>query len=128
MPETNMPAPHEVILPAGPEVTLEGLPPDLLHYLIQLGYIHWNLFGAPLLVRRGGGGYVSRGELAGTGAGVAFELSHLDEAGALVFLHILSFSAPVNGCSVLDRRAAAPNGYVLLELDPARPAEVPSAK
>jgi hypothetical protein len=110
------PPPDKILLPLSEDVRIDDLPPVLVEYVVHLAYIHWLLFHVPLLVRRGAGGIISGGALAGAGQGVALSLLHLEDVEQLLFLHVINYSAPAHKCAVFDRRAMAEPGFVLVEM------------
>jgi hypothetical protein len=114
-PAPDIPPAHNVLIPASNEVTLDGLAPELVEYAVHLAYIHWLLFGAPLIVRRGEAGILSSGAVEGSGKGLALTLWTLEDAEQLLFLHVIHYSAPAHKCVVFDYRGLKAQGYVIVE-------------
>ena len=46
----SIPTADQVVLPASNAVILDGVDQNLIAYVVHLGFIHWILFGSPLIV------------------------------------------------------------------------------
>lgn len=110
-----IPRADEVILPASDAVTLDGLALPLLEYAVRLGYLHWLLFGAPLLIARVYEPIAAGVHQSQAGKMLAFELEQLAEEDQFVFLMLVAYSAPANKCTVFDVRTLPPGKRVSVE-------------
>jgi hypothetical protein len=91
-------------MPASDAVELEGVKPHLLLYVATLGHIHVALFGTPLVIVSARDAEVGGGELHMQGRAVAVRITDLEEKYQILFLHVLSATAPEWQCCTLDRR------------------------
>lgn len=116
MPDSSsIPRADEVILPASDAVTLEGLALPLLEYAVRLGYLHWLLFGSPLLIARVYEPIHGIPAPSSAGKMLAFELEHLTEEDQFVFITLVAYSAPANKCTFFDVRVLPPGKRVSVE-------------
>lgn len=96
-PLPNVPTADQVLLPGSSEVELNGVAQPLIDYAVHLAYLHWLLFGSPLIVR---GAKDKRGCVwAGHAEGTAIDFIVSDLAGEefQLFYSIVGFSAPPRG-------------------------------
>lgn len=112
---STMPRADEVIVPASDAVTLDGLALPLLEYAVRLGYLHWLLFGAPLVIARVYEPIHGVPVPLRAGTTLAFELEHLAEEDQFVFTVLIAYSAPANKCTVFDVRTLPPGKRVGVE-------------
>lgn len=116
MPDSSsIPRADEVIVPASDAVTLDGLALPLLEYAVRLGYLHWLLFGAPLLIARVYEPIHGIPVPLRAGTTVAFELEQLTAEDQFVFVALIAYSAPANNCTVFDVRTLPPGKRVGVE-------------
>lgn len=112
---SSIPRADEVIVPASDAVTLDGVALPLLEYAVRLGYLHWLLFGVPLLIARAHTEYVGSMVHGSTGKTLTFELEQLTDADQYLFMVLLSYSAQANRCTVFDIRTLPPGKRVWIE-------------
>lgn len=112
---STMPRADEVIVPASDAVTLDGLALPLLEYAVRLGYLHWLLFGAPLVIARVYEPVHPVPVPSQAGKILWFELEHLAEADQFVFITLIAYSAPANQCVFYDIRTLPPGKRVSVE-------------
>lgn len=110
-----------VDLPAGvglasPQVDLEGVDGRLLDYVAHLGLIHKLVFGSDLVITSGKEGQHVQNSFHKLGKAVDLRTSDIDESSQLLFLHVVSFSAPTRGVAVFDERSTNDPKHLHLEL------------
>lgn len=108
--------PVEAILePAGAAVTFDGMAPPLLTFLVQLGYIHFLLFGSALGVIKAVDGTHCPYEQHQAGRAVDLYFKELTDEERALFLAIINFAAPHQGCEVATWLISPHLPYVHLE-------------
>lgn len=110
-----IPRADEVILPASDAVTLDGLALPLLEYAVRLGYLHWLLFGVPLLIARVSNYPEEIWRHFSAGKILCLELEQLTPEDQFVFMTLVAYSAPANKCTVFDIRTLPPGKRVSVE-------------
>lgn len=111
----GIPGPHEVLLPAGPTVDVEGVAPPLMTFAVQLAYVHWLLFGEPLVITSGKDGEHVPGSLHPEGRALDFRTHDKSADEMILFLCVLAYAAPRNNCRVFDERVGAGGEHVHVE-------------
>lgn len=115
-PMPNIPTADHVLLPASDLVELVGVAQPLIDYAVHLAYIHWLLFGSPLVVSCAKDAIecAYRGHAMGT----ALDFSVADLAGEefQLFYSIVGFSAPPRGIAVWWDVANGEPTFVHVEL------------
>lgn len=111
----QIPAAHEVLLPGSDTVELDGVVPALMTFAVQLGYLHFLLFGLPLVITSGRDGEHVPTSLHKFGRALDFRTHDKSEAEMQVFLAILAYSAPHQNCRVFDERVGAGGEHVHVE-------------
>ena len=99
-PMPDIPTADQVLLPGSSKVELSGVSQPLIAYAVHLAFIHWLLFGSPLIVRaaKDADGCFMHGHPEGTA--IDFLVSELSDAEFALFYSTVGFSAPVRGCGV----------------------------
>lgn len=111
----GIPPAHEVLVPAGPTVEVEGVEPALMTFAVQLAYVHWLLFGVPLVITSGKDGEHAPGSLHKDGRALDFRTHDKSAEEMVVFLAVLAFAAPPANCRVFDERVGAGGEHVHVE-------------
>lgn len=96
----QIPTADHVLLPQSNEVELLGVAQPLIDYAVHLAYLHWLLFGSPLVVSQAkDAGLCS---MPGHTVGKALDFSVADLAGEefQLFYSIVGFSAAPRGFGV----------------------------
>lgn len=112
---TKIPEAHEVLVPASSSVIVEGVAPALMTFAVQLGYLHWLLFGEPLVITSGKDGEHVAGSLHPEGRALDFRTHDKSAEEMVVFLAVLAFAAPRAMCRVFDERVGAGGEHVHVE-------------
>lgn len=100
---------------ATPDVVLEGVDERLMKYVEHLGMIHQLLFGRPLTITSGKEGKHVQNSFHGLGRAIDARTQDKDAEEQLVFMTVLSFSAPAQGVAVFDERSTHDAKHVHLE-------------
>lgn len=100
---------------ASPEVVLDGVDPRLMTYAEHLGMLHQLLFGKPLVITSGKEGKHVQNSFHELGRALDVRTEDKDLEEQLVFLTVISFSAPSQGVAVFDERAGHDAKHVHLE-------------
>ena len=111
----NIPTADQVVIPASNAVVLEGVDADLIAYAVHLGFIHWLLFGSPLVVTSGKDSVHASGSLHAQGRAIDVRTHDLDPDQELVFLNVLAYSAPARKCTIFDERALPGAAHIHIE-------------
>lgn len=111
----QIPPAHEVLIPGSDTVELEGVAPALMTFAVQLGYLHFLLFGLPLVITSGRDGTHVPTSLHKEGRALDFRTHDKSEAEMQVFLAILAYAAPHQNCRVFDERVGAGGEHVHVE-------------
>jgi hypothetical protein len=111
----RMPATHEVLIAGSDSVEIEGVEPKLMTFAVQLGYLHFLLFGSPLVVTSGRDGEHVPTSLHKIGRALDFRTHDKTAEEMVVFLAILAFAAPQQNCRVFDERVGAGGEHVHVE-------------
>lgn len=99
-PMPQIPTADQVLLPGSSDVELTGVAQPLIDYAVHLAYLHWLLFGSPLIAR---GAKDKRGCVwCGHSEGKAIDFLVSDLAGEefQLFYSIVGFSASPRGLGV----------------------------
>jgi hypothetical protein len=112
---TKIPSADQILLPASNEVSIDGVHPDLISYAVHLAYIHWLLFGKPLIITSGKDGKHVAGSLHAQGRALDFRTRDLEADEELVFFQVLAFSAVGRKCGVFDERAVPGGAHIHVE-------------
>lgn len=99
-PQWIVPPADQVLLPGSSEVELTGVVQPLIDYAVHLAYLHWLLFGSPLIIRgaKDKRGCVWHGHAEGTA--IDFLVSDLAGEEFQLLYSIVGFSAPSRGLGV----------------------------
>jgi hypothetical protein len=111
----HIPATHEVLIAGSDSVDIEGVEPKLMTFAVQLGYLHFLLFGLPLVITSGRDGEHVPTSLHKIGRALDFRTHDKSEAEMQVFLGILAYAAPHQNCRVFDERVGAGGEHVHVE-------------
>lgn len=99
-PMPNIPTADQVLLPASNLVELAGVAQPLIDYAVHLAYLHWLLFGSPLVVSQGkefGTCFTNRHT---DGNALDFGVADLAGEEFQLFYSIVGFSAAPRGLGV----------------------------
>lgn len=111
----RIPTIHEVLVAGSDQVELDGVVPELITYAAQLGYLHYLLFGLPLVITSARDGEHVPTSLHKIGRALDFRTHDKTESEMQVFLAVLAFSAPAQNCRVFDERVGAGGEHVHVE-------------
>lgn len=111
----QIPPAHEVLVPASPEVEIEGVVQPLMTFAVQLGYLHWILFGSALVITSGRDGAHNPGSLHIDGRALDFRTHDKTADEMVVFLSILAYAAPGANVRVFDERVGTGGEHVHVE-------------
>jgi hypothetical protein len=100
---------------ATPDVVLEGVDERLMKYVEHLALVHQLLFGRPLTITSGKEGKHVQNSFHERGLAVDARTLDKDAEEQLVFMTIISFSAPAQGVAVFDERSTHDAKHVHLE-------------
>lgn len=100
---------------ASPEVVVDGVDERLLAYAEHLGMIHLLLFGRNLVITSGKEGKHVQNSFHELGRALDVRTEDKDAVEQLVFLNVVSFSAPARGVAVFDERSTHDEKHVHLE-------------
>lgn len=100
---------------ASPDVVLDGVDPRLMSYAEHLGMVHRLLFGKDLVITSGKEGKHVQNSFHGLGRALDVRTEDKDQEEQLVFMTVVSFSAPAQGVAVFDERATHDAKHVHLE-------------
>lgn len=101
---------------ASPDVVLEGVDERLMKYVEHLALVHQLLFGRPLTITSGKEGKHVQNSFHERGLAVDARTADKDAEEQLVFMTVVSFSAPAQGVAVFDERSTHDPKHVHLEL------------
>jgi len=101
---------------ASPDVVLEGVEPRLMKYAEHLGMIHRLIFGRDLVITSGKEGKHVQNSFHELGRALDVRTEDKDQEEQLVFMTIVSFSAPAQGIAVFDERTSRDAKHLHLEL------------
>lgn len=102
---SGIPPADQVLLPESNEVVIDGVAPELMQYAVHLAYLHWLLFGAPLIITSGKDGKHAPGSLHYVGCALDFRTRDMAPDEALLFFMAVLYSAPARKMAVFDERA-----------------------
>lgn len=102
---SGIPPADQVLLPESNDVIVDGVAPELMIYAVHLAYIHWLLFGVPLIITSGKDGKHAPGSLHYVGRALDFRTRDLAADEVLLFLLVVMYSAPARKMAVFDERA-----------------------
>ncbi len=111
----SIPSTHEVLIAASDQVEIEGVEPKLMTFAVQLGYLHFLLFGLPLVITSGRDGEHVPTSLHKVGRALDFRTHDKTAEEMQVFLGILAYAAPHQNCRVFDERVGAGGEHVHVE-------------
>src|SRR5216684_1656686 len=111
----SIPSTHEVLIAASYQVEIEGVEPKLMTFAVQLGYLHFLLFGLPLVITSGRDGEHVPTSLHKVGRALDFRTHDKTAEEMQVFLGILAYAAPHQNCRVFDERVGAGGEHVHVE-------------
>lgn len=111
----QIPAAHEVLTVADDSVMLDGVHPKLMVFAVQLAYIHWILFGEPLVITSAKDGKHVASSFHDVGRALDFRTHDKNAAEMVVFLAILAFAAPLQMCRFFDERVGPGGEHVHVE-------------
>lgn len=111
----RIPSTHEVLVPGSDSVVIEGVEPALMTFAVQLGYLHFLLFGLPLVITSGKDGTHVPTSLHKEGRALDFRTHDKTPEEMQAFLAILAFAAPHQNCRVFDERVGAGGEHVHVE-------------
>jgi hypothetical protein len=100
---------------ASQDVVLEGVDPRLLKYAEHLGMIHRLVFGKDLVITSGKEGKHVQNSFHEIGRALDVRTEDKDQEEQLVFMTLVSFSAPAQGVAVFDERSTHDAKHVHLE-------------
>lgn len=111
----RIPSTHEVLIAGSDSVEIEGVEPKLMTFAVQLGYLHFLLFGLPLVITSGKDGTHVPTSLHKEGRALDFRTHDKTAEEMQAFLGILAFAAPHQNCRVFDERVGAGGEHVHVE-------------
>lgn len=111
----NIPPIHSVLTTESSAVVLDGVHQGLLTLAAQLAYIHFLLFGLPLVITSGKDGTHAPASLHGIGRALDFRTHDKSAEENQVFLSILAWAAPQNMCRVFDERVGEGGQHIHVE-------------
>jgi len=111
----GIPTVHEVLIPGSESVQIEGVAGELMTFAARLGYLHYLLFGLPLVITSGRDGEHVSTSLHEEGRALDFRTIDKTEGEMQVFLAILAYAAPHQNCRVFDERVGAGGEHVHVE-------------
>lgn len=100
---------------ASSDVVLDGVDSRLLSYAEELGLIHRGLFGKDLIITSGKDGKHVQNSYHELGLAIDVRTEDKDPEEQLVFMTVISFSAPANGVAVFDERSTHDAKHIHLE-------------
>ncbi len=112
---SDLPSAHQVLIAGSDSVEIEGVEPKLMAFAVQLGYLHFFLFGQPLVITSGRDGEHVPTSLHKIGRALDFRTHDKTEGEMQVFLGILAYAAPHQMCRVFDERVGAGGEHVHVE-------------
>ena len=101
---------------ASPDVVLDGVDQRLMNYVAHLGMVHRLLFGKDLVITSGKEGKHVQNSFHKLGRAVDARTEDKDPEEQLVFMTVVSFSAPAQGVAVFDERSPSDPKHVHFEL------------
>lgn len=113
--EMQIPPADEVLMPASESVEIEGVVPQLMTFAVQLGYLHWILFGSPLVITSARDGAHVPGSLHTDGRALDFRTHDKTADEMVVFLAILAYAATGANCRVFDERVGPGGEHLHVE-------------
>jgi hypothetical protein len=100
---------------ADDSVVLDGVDPRLMSYAEHLGMIHRLIFGKDLVITSGKEGKHVQNSFHELGRALDVRTVDKDPEEQLLFLSVISFSAPAQGVAVFDERSTHDAKHVHLE-------------
>ncbi len=100
---------------ASPDVVLDGVDPRLMSYAEYLALVHRLLFGRNLVITSGKEGKHVQNSFHALGRALDVRTEDKDLSEQLLFLNIISFSAPTQGVAVFDERSTHDEKHIHLE-------------
>lgn len=114
-PEVSIPSAHVVLVPADDKVVIDGVAPALMRVAVQFAYLHWLLFGLPLVITSGKDGQHAPGSLHPEGRALDFRTHDKTDDEMIVFLAILTYAAPAHSLRVFDERVGPGGEHIHVE-------------
>ncbi len=111
----HIPQIHEILVPASDAVEIEGVVQPLMTFAAQLAYLHFLLFGSPLVITSGRDGEHVPTSLHKVGRALDFRTHDKTDSEMQAFLGILAFAAPHQNCRVFDERVGPGGEHVHVE-------------
>lgn len=111
----EIPQAHEVLVPFNASVEVDGVVPALMTFAVQLGYLHWIIFGFPLVITSGKDGQHTAGSLHPEGRALDFRTHDKTADEMVVFLAILAYAATGANCRVFDERVGPGGEHIHVE-------------
>lgn len=115
VPGIRIPSTHEVLIPGSDQVEIEGVEPALMTFAVQLGYLHFLLFGIPLVITSGKDSVHVKSSFHDVGRALDFRTHDKSAEEMQAFLAILAYAAPHQNCRVFDERVGAGGEHVHVE-------------
>jgi hypothetical protein len=113
--QTNVPPAHQVLIAASDAVEIEGVHPKLMEFAVQLAYLHFLLFGLPLVITSGKDGQHVKSSYHDVGRALDFRTRDKSDDEMTVFLTILAYAAPHVECRYFDERVGQGGEHVHVE-------------
>jgi hypothetical protein len=114
-PASAIPPIAEILLPGSNEVEIEGVEPALMQLAALLAYLHFLLFGEPLVITSGRDGEHVPTSLHKVGRALDFRTHDKTGEQMGAFLAVLAYLAPRHECRVFDERVGAGGEHVHIE-------------
>lgn len=111
----RIPSTHEVLIAGSDSVVIDGVEPNLMTFAVQLGYLHFLLFGLPLVITSGKDSVHVKSSFHDVGRALDFRTHDKTAEEMQAFLGILAFAAPHQNCRVFDERVGAGGEHVHVE-------------
>jgi hypothetical protein len=111
----NIPAVHQVLITASDAVELDGVEQPLMNFAAQLAYLHFLLFGLPLVITSGKDGEHVASSFHGIGRALDFRTHDKSAEEMVIFDAILAFAAPQQNCRFFDERVGPGGEHLHLE-------------
>lgn len=100
---------------ASQDVVIDGVDPRLMNYVEHLGMTHRLLFGKDLVITSGKEGKHVQNSFHYRGLALDVRTMDKEPEEQLLFLNVISFSAPSRGVAVFDERTSSDEKHVHLE-------------
>lgn len=111
----QIPPAHQVLIAADDGVEIDGVHPALMTFAVQLGYLHFLLFGQPLVITSGKDGKHVNGSLHPDGRALDFRTRDKTDSEMQAFLGLLAYAAPHVECRYFDERVGPGGEHVHVE-------------